>query len=111
MIGEVDGSLFAARESSVPAVAGRLAVDFGEYLLPVRGERTNPVDEATTVDGRNAWVAGYDVSPADPTADGGTVHAVVIEDGGRLVYALIVAEADPAVLEQARAAVDSIRFA
>ena len=88
-VGVLDSSISASAEPTLAAAARRLSIGFGEFLIPVPGRHTDRVDGATTVDGRTGWDSGYRVVPTDPAADGGTVHATVVEDGARRLYAIV----------------------
>jgi len=74
--------------------------------------RVEPLERATTVDGRPAWNSGYRVVPDDPTDEGGYVQTTVIEDGERRLFVLVlVGPADPGLLAEARSAAATLRFA
>lgn len=112
LVGVLDGKLFAAGESSTQAAARRLAVDFGEFFVPISGVRDKRLDEATTVDGRRAWVAGYTIVPKDTGTRSATdVRATVIEDGDRRVFAVLLSSpSDPQLLAKAQASITTLRF-
>jgi hypothetical protein len=81
-IGVVEDSLLTSTEPTLFDVAGRLASDLGEFFIPVAGIRTQPVDEAISVDGRQAWRSGYVVVPDDPTEEGGQIEVTVMTTAG-----------------------------
>jgi hypothetical protein len=110
MIGVVPSSPDAA-EPPLPTVTRRLAGDLGEFFLPVPGRREHYIDEATTVDGRTAWVAGYRVMPTGPAAVGADVQVTVVADGTRRLFVLVVVgPPDADRLAAANESVSSIRF-
>jgi hypothetical protein len=95
-----------------PAAAESLASSFGEFFVPVSGQRRDRVSEPATVDGRPGWMAGYRVVPDAAGVDPADIAVTVVEDGEHLVYALtIVQPADPGLRSEAAATVAAIRFA
>jgi hypothetical protein len=98
-------------EPPLPTATRRLAGDLGEFFLPVPGRRDHFIDEETAVDGRPAWVTGYQVMPAGAAEAGADVQVTVVEDGARRLFVLVVVgPPDADRLAAANESVSSIRF-